>query len=191
MKDEFGGSEGVSPFILHPSSFILFQMVSFPNVSGGVWRSDADQLAQGHEAARRSPRLRIILPLHRRQDAPVQRMLNFMQPGTYIRPHIHRGSGASESICLISGRLVYLIWNADGSIRSRFTAEAGTPTCVVDMEPDVWHSFLVTAPDTCIFECKKGPYSAMDDKDFAPWAPAEGSPEVAEWMRKLTVEAGI
>ena len=39
-----------------------------------------------------------------------------------------------------------------------------------------WHSVAALSADTVLFELKPGPYSPIDDKDFAEWAPAEGEP---------------
>ncbi len=160
-------------------------MSAFPNFSGPLFELTADLMSEGFAASRASARKRIIFPIHRTQDAQVQRMLNFMQPGTYVKPHIHRGAGASESVVLITGALQYFIFNAEGRVIRTFRAVAGTPSAVIDMEPDVWHSFLVVEPDTVVFECKKGPYEALSDKDFAAWAPDEGTAEAAEWIRVM------
>ena len=35
------------------------------------------------------------------------------------------------------------------------------------------------------YEVKPGPYSAANDKDFAPWAPREGEPGVAAYLESL------
>lgn len=161
-------------------------MSAFPNFSGPWFELTDDLMSEGFAASRASARKRIIFPIHRTQPAPVQRMLNFMQPGTYVKPHIHRGEGASESVVMLTGSLQYFLFNAEGRVIRTFKAVAGTPSAVVDMEPDVWHSFLVLEPDTVIFECKKGPYEAMSDKDFAPWAPDEGTDEAEEWIRSMT-----
>lgn len=161
-------------------------MSAFPNFSGPLFELTEDLMAEGFAASRASARKRIIFPIHRTQDAQVQRMLNFMQPGTYVKPHIHRGAGASESVVLLSGSLQYLIFNSDGGVIRTFKAVAGTPSAVIDMEPDVWHSFLVMEPDTVIFECKKGPYEALSDKDFAPWAPDEGTDAAQVWIADIS-----
>lgn len=142
-------------------------------------------MSEGFAASRASARKRIIFPIHRTQPAPVQRMLNFLQPGTYVKPHIHRGDGSSESVVLLTGSLHYFIFSADGDVTHHFRAVAGTPSAVLDMEPDVWHSFIVMKPDTVIFECKKGPYEVASDKDFATWAPNEGTVEADEWVKQM------
>lgn len=145
-------------------------------------------MSEGLAASRASARKRIIFPIHRTQPAPVQRMLNFLQPGTYVKPHIHCGDGSSESIVLLAGSLLYFIFNEEGDVIHSFRTSAGTLSAVLDMEPDVWHSFIVLEPNTVIFECKKGPYEAMSDKDFAIWAPDEGTSEADEWVKRMEAQ---
>ena len=157
---------------------------AFDNVYGPVFNLSSDMLQQGVEASRLSPRKRIILPIHRKQDAGVQRMLNFLQPDTYIRPHRHTGTDASESVCVIRGSLHFMIFDDIGNISHHFEAVAGEPSAVFDIEPGLWHSFFVIKPDTIIFEAKKGPYHPISDKDFAPWAPEEFTPASRECLKK-------
>lgn len=83
---------------------------AFENVSGPVFVLTPELIRKGLDASRESPRKRIILPIHRRQEARVQRMLNFLQPGTYIRPHRHTGEHAVESINIRRGSIKYFVF---------------------------------------------------------------------------------
>lgn len=156
---------------------------ALPNPSGDLFFPSSDLLQQGREASRQSPRLRIIQPVQRSQEARIQRLLNFLQPGTYIRPHCHPLPHASESVCLLAGHLEVIIFNPDGSIRERHHLDARSP--LIDLEPGLWHGMIVHQPDTIIFEVKQGPYDPATDKEFAPWAPPEGSPETATYLAGL------
>jgi cupin fold WbuC family metalloprotein len=158
---------------------------AFDNPSGVVFELDADNIDAGLRASRKSDRLRMILPLHRKQDAEVQRIVNFLQPGTYIRPHLHPLPHASETIVLLQGKIRFFIFDESGKVQSERLLSAKPLPGVVDIEPRVWHSFWVMEEDTILFECKKGPYNADTDKVFAEWAPAEGTPEAAGWIRQL------
>jgi cupin fold WbuC family metalloprotein len=67
--------------------------------------------------------------------------------------------------------------------------EAGNPaSCLVDIEPGVWHTLVPLADDTVILEIKRGPYDAMTDKTFAAWAPSEGSDEACGYLKQLEGE---
>lgn len=123
------------------------------------------------EASRKSPRLRMMQPVQRDSSAPVQRLLNAMQPSTYVRPHRHPVEGASETVVILQGHLGVLLFTDEGEIIRAESLRAG---CVLDLQPGVWHGMVCLSPDTVIAEFKKGPYNAETDKEFAPWSPEEG-----------------
>ncbi len=156
---------------------------ALPNPSGDIFTLDPTIVSAGKKASRESPRKRIILPVQRNQDALVQRLLNFLQPGTYIRPHRHPLPHATESICLLEGHLEILVFHPDGSIKERYQLSPQSP--LIDIEPGVWHGMIVKSPDTLIFEVKKGPYDPGSDKDFAAWAPAEDDPKAGAYLDSL------
>jgi cupin fold WbuC family metalloprotein len=158
---------------------------ALPPVSGSVFALTDEILSAGFSASAQSPRKRIILPLHRTQDAVVQRMLNFMQPGTYIQPHRHPEHHAIETIQVLRGGLDFLIFHADGTVAERHCLRA-SGLGLIDIEPGVWHGMVVMEPDTVLLEIKRGPYDANADKSFAPWAPAEGHPDVAAYLAGLS-----
>jgi cupin fold WbuC family metalloprotein len=160
--------------------------LALPNVSGEVFVLNNEIIQRGMRAAAESPRLRMILPIHRAQDAPVQRMLNFFQPGTYVRSHMHPLDGAIETISVLRGCLGFVIYDRDGNVKSAHRLEADALP-VIDIEPRTWHGMVALEPDTVVLEIKRGPYDAASDKTFASWAPEEGSGD-AEGYR-LRVEA--
>jgi len=158
---------------------------AFENPSGEFFKLSEGQIEKGIAASRQSSRRRIILPIHRIQEAKVQRMVNFLQPGTYIRPHKHTMPHASESIVLLKGSIRFFTFDDDGNPRTSHILDANPLPGIIDIEPGTWHSFLVLQPDTVIFECKKGPYDAKTDKEFADWAPEEGDENAAKFMEGL------
>jgi cupin fold WbuC family metalloprotein len=158
---------------------------AFENPSGQLFTLSDETVEEGLSASRESDRLRIILPIHRQQEAKVQRLINFLQPGTYIRPHKHPLPHATESVVLLQGSIRFFTFDGDGKkVSDQVLHSEGIPD-LIDIEPDTWHSFLVLAEDTIIFECKKGPYNAQTDKEFASWAPEEGSDDVHTYMKEL------
>ncbi len=137
--------------------------------------------------ARRSPRRREIHIFHEGDADPLQRMLNALQPGSYIRPHRHLDPPKSESVVLLQGMLGYVSFMADGTPDEEslllLERERGVHGC--DIRPGVWHTIFALAPDTVIFEVKPGPYSPANDKDFAPWAPQEHSPDAPVFLAQI------
>ena len=159
--------------------------LAFENPTGDVFELTEELIEKGLNASRGSSRKRMILPVHRRQDAEVQRLINFLQPGTYIRPHKHPLAHATESIVMLKGSLRFFTVDDAGKVIRDQTMKAAPIPGVMDIEPGVWHSFLVLEADTILFECKKGPYNAKTDKIFADWSPEEGDGNTKNWMEKL------
>lgn len=148
---------------------------------------DAALVRQKAADAACNPRRREIHCLHQTDEDTLHRMVNALQPGTYVRPHRHVHPPKAEAFVLLSGCLGFIAFAADG----RFAREdclvlaASRGTLAVDVPAGVWHTILALAPDTVTFEAKPGPYSPASDKDFAPWAPAEGTPEALTALAAL------
>lgn len=164
----------------------ISQKRAFDNPAGQLFQLTEEQIVSGLEASRKSSRKRIILPIHRVQEAEVQRMINFLQPGTYIRPHKHPLPHATETIVILSGAIRFFTFNENGKITADRILNSSPVPGLLDIEPDTWHSFVVMEPDTVLFECKKGPYNAKTDKTFAEWAPEEGSEDADNYLKELS-----
>ena len=146
---------------------------------------DEHLLTRAKAAAAQSPRKRIILPLHKQGEDLLQRMLNVLQPGTYIRPHRHAAHRA-ESIVVLSGAIRYITFNDDGEVLQQIELKAQSAQIGVDTAGGIYHCFIALEPDTVLFEVKPGPYEAANDKEFAPWAPEEYSEGAGEYLTALS-----
>ncbi len=142
-------------------------------------------MRQAIEASRQSPRGRIILPFHKSAEASLHRMLNVLQPGTYVRPHRHIDPPKAEGVVLLRGALWFLTFTDDGKPTSAVRLAPGLGTFGVDIEPGVFHTFVVEEADTVMYEVKPGPYTRATDKEFPAWAPAEGEASVAGYQLEL------
>lgn len=125
------------------------------------------------------------MPIQRSQSDPVQRLLNCLQPGSYVRPHKHPTPGASETIVVLQGRLLFLLFSETGEVQSHSILTGGSSGSLVDIEPNIWHGFIVLEEDTLCAEFKRGPYDPQTDKIFASWSPEEGSAESAAFIERL------
>lgn len=160
--------------------------LALPNASGPVFVLDKAQLSCGVAASRESPRGRIVLPVHRTATEGVQRMFNFIQRGSYARPHHHPAVENIETVVCIQGVVGFLTFEADGRIATAHRLQAGdAASCMVDIEPAVWHTVVPIGEDNVILEIKRGPYNAATDKNFAEWAPKEGEPSSAAYLDSL------
>jgi len=145
---------------------------------------DEDLLRRKARDAQASARRREIHIFHEADADPLQRMLNALQPGSYVRPHRHLDPPKSESLVLLQGQLGYMSFRGDGlpDEESLILLDLDRGVYGCDIRPGVWHTIFALAPDTVLFEVKPGPYSAANDKDFASWAPREYSPEAAAYL---------
>lgn len=137
----------------------------------------------GH--ATTSPRRRSAFNLHESVTDPVQRFLNVMQPGTYVRPHRHDDPTKWELTVVLSGRVAILLLDAQGTVLERIELDGSGPERGVELPAGAWHTCAALSADSVLLEIKRGPYNAQTDKDFARWAPAEGEAECAAFERRF------
>lgn len=135
--------------------------------------------------ARQSPRGRMNHNLHASYDEPCQRLLNAMEPGSYVRPHRHLTPPKPECFLVVRGRLAAFIFADDGAIERVIPFSAGGATLGVDIPAGIWHAVVSLESGSAFFETKPGPYIPPSDKDFAPWAPAEGSVGASAYLVAL------
>jgi cupin fold WbuC family metalloprotein len=142
---------------------------------------DAGTLTDLVKRAEASPRGRLNLNLHPRLEDPIQRLLNAGAPGTYVRPHRHR-SHIWELVMTLRGHIDAVVFDDTGRITRRVSLKPGGEG-IIQSEGGVWHSFVFLEAGSVAFEVKPGPYDAGLDKEFAPWAPREDTPEAAAYAR--------
>ena len=151
---------------------------------------DSQLLSRLSKEAAAAERLRRNHNLHPTLDDPVQRLCNAMEPGTYVRPHRHRGPDKWECFLALSGAAAVLIFDDAGTVVERIEFSPRGPVFGIEIPRDTWHTLVSLAPGTVLFEIKRGPYSPLNDKDFALWAPAEGerkAPIFAHWFEQAPV----
>lgn len=143
---------------------------------------DRDLLASlSHEAAA-SSRRRANRNLHPRLEDPVQRLCNALEPDSYIRPHRHPEADKWELFVMLSGAAAVLSFDDYGRVLERTVLAAEGPVYGMEIPEQTWHTLVALQPGTVALEIKRGPYRALDDKDFAAWAPAEGEAEAAAFL---------
>lgn len=137
------------------------------------------------EASRESDRKRVIAPFHKNDEDPLHRMFNAMQPETYVRPHRHFEVPKCEVFLVLRGALDLVVFDQQGVITFACALRAGSEQFGADLAAGLFHCVIVREPDTLMYEVKPGPYAPASDKDFAPWAPAEGEPGVPAFRAQL------
>ncbi len=135
--------------------------------------------------AQKSERLRKNFNLHNYSSDPIQRLLNALEPDTYICPHKHENPDKRELFLPVRGRFVVVIFDDFGNIVSAVRLSENSSAKIVEIVPKVWHTLLCEESGTVYFEVKDGPYDACLDKNFATWAPEEFSPLANKYLNDL------
>lgn len=138
---------------------------------------DRSLLQQTANEARLSPRGRKNANFHPSDAFPAHRLINAMQPGSYVRPHRHLDLHKDETIVVVQGRFGYLSFDNDGAIVEAIELKAGGDTLGIDIPNGTTHTILALEPDSVFFEAKAGPFLPLSPDEIAAWSPAEGSPE--------------
>ena len=92
-----------------------------------------------------------------------QRMLNALLPGTIVP--IHRHPKSNENVILLCGKLVEVIYEAEGNEAERIHLDpsVGNFGCVVPA--GAWHTVEVLEPSV-IYEAKDGKYGEDGSESF-------------------------
>ncbi|MFQ6538577.1 MULTISPECIES: WbuC family cupin fold metalloprotein [Aphanothece] len=162
------------------------QVPRSPEPRPPLQRIDQTLLDRLSGEARREARLRRHHNLHRLPDK-VQRFLNALQPGTYVRPHRHcrdePGSGF-ECFVVLQGAIGLLVLNRAGEVSRIERLEANGPLKGIELAEGQFHTLVALLPDTVMLELKQGPYEPATDKEFLTRFPAEGTPDAVLQERR-------
>lgn len=135
-----------------------------------------------HKAAE-SPRQRSHYNIHESLSDVVQKLLVAATTQSYFRPHRH--ADKSEFALVLRGRFVVFRFDEHGEITERQFIGDGTGVNGLELAPNTWHCWLSLSDDAVFFETKQGPYDPATASEFAPWAPAENTPEAAHYLAML------
>lgn len=144
---------------------------------------DQSLLNQTTQLAKESPRQRRNANFHPTDEFPAHRLINAMQPGSYVRPHRHLDPSKDETIVVLQGRFGYLSFNDAGQIEEAIELIPGGPVFGIDIPHGTVHTILALEPNSVFFEAKAGPFVPLSTEEVAAWSPAEGTEEAnALWL---------
>jgi cupin fold WbuC family metalloprotein len=144
---------------------------------------DQTLLNQTTQLAKESPRLRRNANFHPTDDFPAHRLINAMQPGSYVRPHRHLDPSKDETIIVLQGRFGYLSFDNAGAIEEAIELTPGGAVYGIDIPHGTVHTLLALEPNSVFFEAKAGPFVPLSTEEIAAWSPAEGTEEAnALWL---------
>jgi cupin fold WbuC family metalloprotein len=148
-----------------------------------ISRSLLDQVSS---AAQTSPRQRKNFNFHRRDDDQCHRLVNALEPETYIPPHCHRDVAKGESIVILRGEIGVLIFSDDGQISARCLLQPNGDILGVDIPPGTIHSLVALQTNSVFFESKAGPYVPLAENERVTWAPAENDDNARDYLVWMT-----
>lgn len=132
-----------------------------------------------------SPRLRKNRNFHGADDAACHRLLNAIEPGSYIMPHRHLDPAKEETMIGLRGRLAVVLFDDSGAVAKTAVLQPGGPVMGVNIPVGTYHLVLALESGTVFLEAKAGPYLPLTADEKAPWAPAEGEASAAEYLANL------
>ena len=116
--------------------------------------------------AKESPRLRMNHNFHQSLDEKCHRFLNAVEPGTEVP--IHKHPTKDETFVILRGKVRVTTHNDDGSIIEDYILCSGEGKYGVNIPKGMWHMIEALEPDSCIFECKEGPFSRLASSNERP-----------------------
>lgn len=117
---------------------------------------DKNMLDEVSAKAKASPRLRMNYNFHQSLDDLCHRMLNALEPGTEVPIHHHPDK--DETFVILRGKIRVTTYNDDGSVIDSVVLCQDEGIFGVDIPKNVWHTLEALEPNSCIFECKQGPF---------------------------------
>ncbi|MFN0163133.1 MAG: WbuC family cupin fold metalloprotein [Burkholderiales bacterium] len=142
-------------------------------------------LAEVVREAQAAPRRRKNRNFHAGNDAHTHRMLNALEPDSYVQPHRHLDATKDETIIAVSGAFGVVLFDMQGQTVETGVIAPGSESIGIDVAHGRFHTVLALLPGSVFFEAKAGPYVPIAEAERAAWAPAEGDPAAASYLAKL------
>lgn len=156
-----------------------------PNIGYKMRNIDRQMVESLQTQAKESHRLRKNLNFHTFPSDPLQRMLNAIEPNSYVHPHRHIDPPKREMFLILTGRVAVFIFDNGGNVLNFTVLDAATQNYGIEILPHEWHTIVSLSPGSIVFEVKDGPYDADVDKWFAPWAPEPDTQEAIDYLNHL------
>ena len=136
--------------------------------------------------AKENSRLRMNYNFHASMDAPIHRLLNALEPGTYLPPHRH--TDKEETYLVLRGSLLAFFYDDAGNVTDKVCLNPSEGKYGLEIPSNTWHSIIALESGTVIFEIKKGPYQPLPSEDLASWAPQTSDTEGIKAFIKRMLE---
>ena len=139
--------------------------------------------------AKQSPRLRMNYNFHESLDDPINRLINAMEPDTYLRPHRHMNPDKNEVFLMLRGKAALFLFDDEGNINEQVILDPEAGVYGGEIPCNVWHTLIVLESESVIYEVKQGPFAPLSPENMAPWSPAaEDTENVKVFMNNLKTQ---
>lgn len=135
-------------------------------------------------AAATAPRRRKNYNFHVSETAPSNRLLNAMEPDSYIPPHRHLDASKDETIVVVRGKFGVVEFDEAGKVTGKTVLVPGS-TVGINIPHGIYHSLLALESGSVFFESKAGPYAPLTEEEKSPWAPQEGTDAAVAYLANL------
>ena len=102
-----------------------------------------------------SPRRRMNLNFHETPSHPANRMLNAMEPDSYVRPHRHSAPDKDETFVVVKGAFGVVLFDEAGNVSHIALLRAGGDLLGAHLPAGVFHSIVALEPASVFFEVKE------------------------------------
>jgi cupin fold WbuC family metalloprotein len=137
------------------------------------------------DEAKNTPRRRKNFNFHAGDEASCNRLLNAMEPDSYIRPHRHLDPEKDETLIVLRGRLGVVFFDGEGNVRETAVLTPEGDAMGVNIPHGEFHTVACLESGAVFFESKAGPYRPLTTEEKALWAPGEGSDDAAAYLAGL------
>ena len=126
--------------------------------------------------------------VHYSFDDKCQRLMNAIGVESYIAPHRHLLDPKRECLIAVRGLFAAVIFSDKGNVEQiEFfgTEKFKNLSIGLELPPEAWHTVVALTQGSILCEVKEGPFDPKKAKEFAPWAPSEGSADAQDYFDQL------
>ena len=111
-------------------------------------------------------------------------VFNFMMRDSYMQPHLHPGREKIEKIYLVQGIAAALFFDYKGEMSKCTVLEKGGVE-FIEVPAFTWHTYVMLTDTVVTYETMTGVYRPETWKQFAAWAPQEGTVDCNKYLDLL------
>ena len=136
-------------------------------------------------SAKNSPRRRKNYNFHNSDTDSSHRLLNAMEPDSYIPPHCHKDASKDETIVVLRGKFGIVFFDASGKVTKTAELTTAGEAVGVNIPHGEFHTLVALESGSVFLESKAGPYQALCSEEKVQWAPQEGDSAASAYLSQL------